>query len=133
MPYTAEQIGPIEVRPFTMSTRQRCAMVLIQRSDTPPHDESPVTVIAPCPWQDGRQRTLEMLSRGVDLRDIRFAQVRRSYEGDGAAAWEGRPLRSAVEILWWTTDDDDRASKLGLATRDYAAQLLTARARRRRA
>ncbi|GGC55457.1 hypothetical protein GCM10010994_12900 [Chelatococcus reniformis] len=108
-------------------------MVLIQHSDAPPHGESPVTVIAPCAWQDGRQRTLEMLAGGVDLRDIRFAQVRRSYEGDGAAAWEGRPLRSAIEMLWWTTDDDDRASKLGLTTRAYASQLLTARARRRTA
>ncbi|WP_234053630.1 MULTISPECIES: hypothetical protein [unclassified Xanthobacter] len=124
MGYSAEQIGDIDVGPFSSRTKDRVALVLIQHGREPGHDERQVTLIAPCGWPAGRRRTLELISRGVDVVDIRFVIVPEDYVGDGRGAGDGAHLKPCREMLWWTAGDERRAIGSGASLEEYAGQIL---------
>jgi len=118
MPYTAEQIGPVEIRPISLRTKDRLALVLVQHGHSPGYDETQVTLIAPCTWRAGRRRTLELVSRGVDLSDIRAVEIPDNFVGD-VGAGDGQPLHHADRLLWWTVGDDIESDALG-SRQDWA-------------
>lgn len=127
MPYTAEQIGPVEVSAFGGRTKSRLALVLIQHGRAPGHDETHVVVIAPCSWHAGRRRVLEMVAWGVDISDIRFARVPSDFVGAGEDAGEGLPLEHVSAALWWTTEDDYRRGQRDMTAQQYAQRLVDRR------
>jgi hypothetical protein len=127
MPYTPAQIGSTDLRPWSKQTKDRLSLVLIQHGRAPGHDETQIVLVSPCGWNKGRRKTLELLSAGVDLNDIRFVQVPSEYSGDAEAAGNGLRLRPATDALWWATDDDRRAKGNEMDRQQYAAHLLAKR------
>jgi hypothetical protein len=132
MSYSADQIGPLEIRDYGGRTKERLALVLIQHDREPGHDESQITVISPCSYAEGRTRTLAMIAAGIDIDDIRFVRVPLSYEGPGEQAGDGQQLENVWRALWWTTEDDSRRLTAGpdgteLPMANYARQRLRGR------
>ncbi|MET4683671.1 hypothetical protein [Brevundimonas faecalis] len=98
--YTEAQMGEPEVRPVTPQAKNPHCLTVIQP------DNTQVSVLEPCSWKRGRERTLDLVAKGVDPFDIRFSTL-----PDGALSFEGLPMRHVEYALWWT--DADRISRYG--------------------
>lgn len=126
MPYSAEQIGGFEHREFTSKTRDRVALIVIQHGHAQGRDETQIVVSAPVSWPAGRRRTLEMVSRGIDLNDIRAVVIPKNYVGSAVAAGDGERLRPASYFLWWTVRDDVEMSRRNETAQEYASRIVGA-------